>query len=155
MFVNKDSNEKIIYPRIGSFEIYIYNILISSKLLTTQWPNHYKILQTLNRIMEEKKKGNPLNQFSVYNQTEEMGQSEPQSKEMIPLNDSPEKKNVRISSKKKKGPIGLPGKAYKSIDRGQDHLKELKSTLDPLSSKIIIKDDISPSKGKKNVHRYL
>jgi hypothetical protein len=68
VFVNKESNEKIIYPRIGAFEIYLYNILISSKLLTNQWPNHYKILQTLTKMIEEKKKGNTLDHFSVYHQ---------------------------------------------------------------------------------------
>lgn len=104
--------------------------------------------------MEEKKKGNSLDQFSVYNQNESTTKVEPSIKEAAPFNESPEKKNVRISSKKKKGPHGLPGKAYRSIDKGYDNLKELKSTLDPLSTKLF-KDDISPNKGKKNVHRYL
>jgi hypothetical protein len=62
---------------------------------------------------------------------------------------------VRISSKKKKGPHGLTGKPYRSIDRGHDGLKDLKSTLDPISFKAGLKDDISPQKGKRNVHRYL
>ena len=46
----------------------MYNILIYSKLLTTQWPNHYKILQTIAKMIEEKKKGNSLDHFSVYSQ---------------------------------------------------------------------------------------
>ncbi len=46
----------------------MYNILIYSKLLTNQWPNHYKILQAISKMIEERKKGNSLDHFSVYSQ---------------------------------------------------------------------------------------
>lgn len=46
----------------------MYNILISSKLLTNQWPNHYKILQVLAKMIEDKKNGLSLDQYSVYYQ---------------------------------------------------------------------------------------
>jgi hypothetical protein len=71
LFINKNTNEKIIFPRIGSFEIYIYNVLISSKLMTNQWPNHYKILQAIAKMIEDKKKGNNLEQYSVYNELQQ------------------------------------------------------------------------------------
>jgi len=58
----------------------MYNVLISSKLLTNQWPNHYKILQTLTKMIEEKNKGNSLDHFSVYHQ----GQGE----ETFPIQES-------------------------------------------------------------------
>lgn len=57
IYINKNTEEKITFPRIGSFEVYIYNILLSSKLMTSTWPNHYKILQTLNKIIIAKKQG--------------------------------------------------------------------------------------------------
>ena len=72
LFVNKDTGEKIIFPRIGSFEIYMYNILISSKLMTNQWPNHYKILQLVAKVIEEKKNGNALHPYSVYAEQQQM-----------------------------------------------------------------------------------
>jgi hypothetical protein len=50
---------------------------------------------------------------------------------------SPDKRNnVRIVSKKKKG-NSLAGKAYRSIEKGHESLREPKSTLDPISQKII------------------
>jgi len=36
--------------------------------MTNQWPNHYKILQVLAKIIEEKKKGNSIDHYSVYYQ---------------------------------------------------------------------------------------
>ena len=122
MYVNKENNEKVIYPRIGAFEIYIFNVLISSKLLSNQWPNHYKILQILNKIIEEKKKGHSLEPFSVYNPDNlpEAGPSVEQSKETGAV-ESPDKRHVRITSKKKKGVAGLTSKAYKSIDRSNQN----------------------------------
>ena len=117
LFINKTSQETIIYPRIGTFEVYLYNILISSKLLTGQWPNHYKILQTLTKMIEEKKKGNPLDHFSIYShQQGEPNTVTPDIQETTPSNDSPERRNLRIVSKKKKTG-GLTAKAYKSIDQ--------------------------------------
>jgi hypothetical protein len=66
VYVNKHTNEQIVFPRIASFEVYIYNILVSSKLTTNSWPNHYKILQVLNQIINAKKNGLPLEEFSIY-----------------------------------------------------------------------------------------
>lgn len=71
-YLNKDTNEKVVFPRVGAFEIYIYNILIFSKLLSNGWPNHYKIIQILNKITVEKHKGNNIDHFSVYLNTEEL-----------------------------------------------------------------------------------
>ena len=71
LFLNKITNQNIVFPRIGAFEIYIYNILISSKLMTTNWPNHYKIIQTITKIIDDKKHNNPLERYSVYNQNQE------------------------------------------------------------------------------------
>lgn len=51
LFINRDTQTKIIFPRIGSFEIYLYNILIYSKLTSNQWPNHYKILQIVAKMI--------------------------------------------------------------------------------------------------------
>ena len=67
-YVNKETKEQVTFPRIGAFEVYIYNVLIYSKLLSNSWPNHYKLVQIINKIIEEKKKGNNLDQFSVYRQ---------------------------------------------------------------------------------------
>lgn len=50
-----------MFPRIGSFEIYIFNVLVFSKLKVNTWPNHYKLLQTLNDIIAAKKIGQELN----------------------------------------------------------------------------------------------
>jgi hypothetical protein len=82
LFVNRDTGEKIIFPRIGSFEIYIYNILICSKLMTNQWPNHYKILQLVAKVIEEKKNGNPLHPYSVYAEQQQQMPKETISKEL-------------------------------------------------------------------------
>ena len=71
-YMNKETNEKVIFPRVGAFEIYIYNILVFSKLLSNGWPNHYKIIQILNKITTEKKKGNSIDHFSVFMNTEEL-----------------------------------------------------------------------------------
>ncbi len=30
------------------------------------WPNHYKVLQTLNQVVTAKRQGLPLDQFSIY-----------------------------------------------------------------------------------------
>lgn len=129
MFVNKDTGEKIIFPRIGSFEIYVYNILLSSKLMTNQWPNHYKILQVIAKMIEDKKKGLSLEQYSVYN---EVPQQQQQSKPV----ESPEKKNHRIVSKKKKAVSQLTSKAYRSIEKPNPNPNP-KSTLDPLATKLV------------------
>lgn len=74
-------------------------------------------------MIEEKKKGNNLDHFSVFNQgpPEAYLSIEHSNKESVPINPSPDKRNVRIVSKKKKGVnTTLAGKAYKSIDRGND-----------------------------------
>jgi hypothetical protein len=58
---------------------------------------------------------------------------------MAPAMESPDKRNVRISSKKKKGPHGLAAKAYKSIDKSH-HQDAMKTTLDPVSTKLFTKE---------------
>jgi hypothetical protein len=147
--VNRDSGEKIIFPRIGSFEIYIYNILISSKLISNQWPNHYKILQLVAKVIEEKKNGNSLQPYSVYSEQPPLPLP---SKEI----ESPERKNHRIVSKKKKMGSQLTSKAYKSIEKGPSY-KDPKSTLEPLSSKLIDLEASPPPKNRRNLNlnRYL
>ena len=115
--------------------------------MVKQWPNHYKVLQNITKMVEDKKKGLGLEQYSVYAENQE---------EHLPVvqegfQESPEKKNVRIVSKKKKG-HHLPAKAYKSIEKGTDSFRDMKSTLDPVSHKLFMKEE-SPK--KKKVHRYL
>jgi hypothetical protein len=136
IFFNKHTNEKIIFPRIGSFEIYMYNVLISSKLMTNQWPNHYKILQTLAKMIEEKKKGNTLEHFSVYYQGGLDSQPTKEiEKETSKEKESPERRNHRIVSKKKKKDTGtaaaaaLANKTYKTIDRAYETMRDAKTTL--------------------------
>ena len=118
MFINRDTGEKIIFPRIGSFEIYIYNVLISSKLITNQWPNHYKILQLVAKVIEEKKNGNPLHPYSVYNDPQITHHNDNNPTKATKEVDSPEKRTHRIVSKKKKANNQLASKAYKSIEKG-------------------------------------
>lgn len=144
MFVNKDTGEKIIFPRIGSFEIYVYNILLSSKLMTNQWPNHYKILQVIAKMIEDKKKGLGLEQYSVYNEV-------PQVKPV----ESPEKKNHRIVSKKKKAVSQLTSKAYRSIEKPTPNANpNPKSTIDPLATKLVELDN-PPARKQRFISRYL
>lgn len=147
MFANKDTGEKIIFPRIGSFEIYIYNILLSSKLMTNQWPNHYKILQVIAKMIEDKKKGLSLEQYSVYNEVPQQQQSK--------ALESPEKKNHRIVSKKKKAVSQLTNKAYRSIEKPNPNANiNPKSTLDPLATKLVELDN-PPARKQRFISRYL
>jgi hypothetical protein len=44
-------------------------VLIYSKLLTNNWPNHYKLIQILTKIIDAKKKGLSLDEFSVFRQS--------------------------------------------------------------------------------------
>ena len=50
-YINRDTNQIVLFPRINSFEIYVYNVLIYSKLLTNSWPNHYKLIQTIGKMV--------------------------------------------------------------------------------------------------------
>jgi hypothetical protein len=60
IYIDKNANEPVTFPRISSFEIYIFNVLIFSKLKNNTWPNHYKILQLINDIIIAKRNGLPL-----------------------------------------------------------------------------------------------
>ena len=127
----------------------------------------------MNKIIEEKKKGNSLEPFSVYNQGIELVAATAEPPKEPGLNDSPDKRHVRITSKKKKAVTGLNSKAYKSIDRANQAFDSMnlkdnkdskehkdsseprdKATIDPVSHKIFLNED-SPTPKKKNVHRYL
>lgn len=57
---------------MGAFEIYIYNVLVCSKLISGSWPNHYKVLQVLNDIVKAKREGLPLEGFSVYREEQKI-----------------------------------------------------------------------------------
>jgi hypothetical protein len=83
--------------------VYIYNILIFSKLLTNNWPNHYKLLQLINKIIEENKKGNKLDEFSVYRQ--ELEREDSVEKERGVKGTSKKKKDYRVYKSKDKEPL--------------------------------------------------
>lgn len=70
-YINRDTRDPVVFPRIGAFEIYIYNVLIYSKFMTNNWPNHYKLIQIITKIIEAKKKGESLEEYSVYRFREE------------------------------------------------------------------------------------
>jgi hypothetical protein len=152
--VNRDTGEKIIFPRIGSFEIYIYNVLISSKLITNQWPNHYKILQLVAKVIDEKKNGNPLHPYSVYNDPQFTQQTGPNPQQATKEGESPDKRTHRIVSKKKKANNQLTSKAYKSIEKG-DSFRDPRATLQPLSTKLVDLDASPAPKNRRNFGRYL
>lgn len=97
-YINKQSNEPVTFPRIGAFEVYIYNVLIYSKLFTNNWPNHFKLIQILNKIIEAKKKGNSLEEFSVYQMYEaheKVDKFEKPEKEKVPKMTAPSKKKKK------------------------------------------------------------
>jgi hypothetical protein len=50
--------------------------------MTNQWPNHYKILQLVAKVIEEKKNGNPLHPYSVYAEQQQQMPKETISKEL-------------------------------------------------------------------------
>jgi len=39
--------------------------------MTTHWPNHYKIIQTITKIIEDKKLNNSLESYSIYYQNQD------------------------------------------------------------------------------------
>lgn len=120
--------------------------------MTTQWPNHYKIIQVIAKIIEDKKSNNALDQYSVYFQDIDSAAPQQPEEDEKEKEKSNEKKGHRIVSKKKKAVNTLTSKAYKSIERS--NYEQQKSILDPIATKLLdFDEEISPK--KKNPNRYL
>lgn len=129
-YINKENNETVTFPRIGAFEVYIYNILISSKLLSNNWPNHYKLIQLITKIIEEKKKGNSLDEYSVFRQDSQIEDKTEKVEKAV--NDAKEVNKATTSKKKKKD-----YRVYKSKDKpiiGNDSPVKKPPNLDPISN---------------------
>jgi hypothetical protein len=64
-YYNEDNQEVVIFPRLGSFEIYLYDILIFSKLQSNQWPQHNRILDKIQAIIDDRANGLDIQKYSV------------------------------------------------------------------------------------------
>ena len=107
--------------------------------MTTQWPNHYKIIQVIAKIIEDKKSNNALDQYSVYFQDIDSAAPQQPEEDEKEKEKSNEKKGHRIVSKKKKAVNTLTSKAYKSIERS--NYEQQKSILDPIATKLLDFDE--------------
>ncbi|KAL4447107.1 hypothetical protein ABPG74_013959 [Tetrahymena malaccensis] len=58
-------NKPVQYPRIGSFEITIFNVTIFSKITCSAWPHYGSIIYTLKNIIQEKIQNKVVIHYSV------------------------------------------------------------------------------------------
>lgn len=56
-----------MFPRLGAFEIYLYDVLIFSKLQSNQWPQHNRLLEKIQNMVDDRFKGLDLQKYSVEN----------------------------------------------------------------------------------------
>ena len=57
IYFDKSSNKIKTFPRIGAFEIKVFDLLIYSKLCTRLWPSLNYIIQTIKNLQENSRKG--------------------------------------------------------------------------------------------------
>lgn len=64
------------FPQSGAFEIYADNVLIFSKVQSNLWPNHNRILDLIQAVIEEKQQAGKVEKFAlenrIRNDTDEM-----------------------------------------------------------------------------------
>lgn len=54
-----------MFPRLGAFEVYIFDMLIFSKLQSNQWPQHNRLLERIQNIVEDKAQGLDISKYSL------------------------------------------------------------------------------------------
>ncbi|EAR85655.2 hypothetical protein TTHERM_00420630 (macronuclear) [Tetrahymena thermophila SB210] len=64
-FLDIIQNKPVQYPRIGSFEITIFNVTIFSKITCSAWPHYGSIIYTLKNIIQEKIQNKVVIHYSV------------------------------------------------------------------------------------------
>jgi len=64
-YFNEQTEEIVVFPRLGAFEVYLYDVLIFSKLQTNQWPQHNRLLEKMQAMVDDKQKGRDLAKYSV------------------------------------------------------------------------------------------
>ncbi|KAL4497316.1 hypothetical protein ABPG72_011251 [Tetrahymena utriculariae] len=68
-------NKPVQYPRIGSFEITIFNVTIFSKITCSAWPHYGSIIYTVKNIIKEKIQNKIVIDYSVLKNEDQDNQS--------------------------------------------------------------------------------
>jgi ferritin len=61
----------VYFPALGSFEIFVDEVLVFSKLKSGMWPHSEKVSKTIMAMLEAKKEGKDLSTFDYVNSLEE------------------------------------------------------------------------------------
>lgn len=64
-YYNEDTQEVVVFPRLGAFEVYLFDVLIFSKLQSNQWPQHSRLMEKIQAMVDDKLKGLDLQKYSV------------------------------------------------------------------------------------------
>jgi hypothetical protein len=64
-FLNKRTGALEYFPNLGAFEVYVNQILISSKLLSNKWPNIDSLVNTILEMYLKNKNDEDLTEYEV------------------------------------------------------------------------------------------
>ena len=63
-YLDKMNNTVVNFPKVGAFEISVWNQLIFSKLQSGVWPSVSAVMTILNKMMDDRKKGLGVEKYS-------------------------------------------------------------------------------------------
>ena len=64
-FLNKRTGALEYFPNLGAFEVYVNQVLISSKLLSNKWPNIDSLVNTILEMYLKNKNDEDLTEYEV------------------------------------------------------------------------------------------